>query len=198
VSPVSLTPDALKRLSTRELLALFKTLEAPTIAEMNGEFAACILRQFSRLADAFGRLDAYNPVTGYWQCKAFRPVSADEGRGYNSFRLRGRIVQRNPMLTLIAASRYDGRPAYQLVYRAYHSRCGAVHMVDEVRRVTPGVYLGIGHWGFIAAQRRIPLPFLLTGPEAPYRGDIGKPRRGFRLAAEIPALQGLPHLGTPP
>jgi hypothetical protein len=192
VSPINLTPDALKCLSTRELLALFKTLETPAIAEMNGEFTACILRQFSRLADVLGHLDAYNPVTGYWQCKAFRPVSADEGRGYNSFRHRGRIVQRFPMLTLNAPSRYDGHPAYQLVYRGYHSRCGAVHMVDEVRRVAPGVFLAIGTWGLTAAQRRIPLPFLLTGPVAPYRGDIGKPRRGFRLAAEIPALQGQP------
>ena len=192
MSPVSLTPYALKRLSTRELLALFKTLEAPAIAEMNGEFAACMLRYPSRLRFVLDHLGAYNPVTGYWQCKAFRPASADEGRGYNGFRHRGRIVQRSPMLTLNAASRYDGRPAYQLVYRAYHSACGNIHMVDEIRRVAPGVYLGIGTWGFTAAQRWIPRPFLLTGPDAPYRGDIGKPRRGFRLAAEIPALQGLP------
>jgi hypothetical protein len=193
VSPESLTPDALKRLSTAELLALFKTLEAPAIAEMDGEFAACLLQQPSLLATVFGNLGINNPVTpGYWQCKAFRPVGADEGRGYNSFNHLGRSVQRFPMQTLIAPSRYDGRPAYQLVYRAFHSACGDIHMVDEVRRVSAGIYLGIGTWGFTAAQRRIPLPFLLTGPDAPYRGDIGKPRRGFRLAAEIPALQNLP------
>jgi hypothetical protein len=192
VSPLNLTPDAVKRLSTGELMALFTTLEAPSIAEMNGEFAACMLRYPSRLAAALDYLGAYNPVTGYWLCKAFRPASADEGRGYNSFRHRGRSVQRSPMVTLLAASRYDGRRAYQLVYRAYHSACGNIHMVDEIRRVAPGVYLGIGTWGLTDAQRRFPRPFLLTGPVAAYRGDIGKPRRGFRLAAEIPALQGLP------
>jgi hypothetical protein len=189
MSSTSPSPATLKQLSTHDLLTLFKTLEAPTIAEMDGEFAACLLRQPSRLAAVLGHLGVNNPITpGYWQCKAFRPVSATTGRGYNSFRHRGRSVQRFPMQTLLAASRYDGRPAYQLVYRAYRSACGDIHMVDEVRRVSPGIYLGIGTWGFTAAQRRTPLPFLLTGPDAAYRGDIGTPRPRFTLATEIPAL----------
>ena len=100
----------------------------------------------------------------------------------------GRIVQRFPMRTLPAPSRYDRKPALQIVYRAYHSVCGAVHMVDEVRRVAEGAYLLIGTMGFNRAQRQVPNPFLLTGPVAPYRTDIGRPRNDYALAEEIPEL----------
>lgn len=183
------TPAALRRLSTPELLALFRTLAAPSIAEMHGEYRARLLRQPSLLATLSGHLSVSNPFTlGLWQCKAFRPVSADTGRGYNRFRHLGRDVLRFPMLTLLAPSRYDGKPAYQLVYHAYHSLCGDIHMVDEVRRVGPGIYLGIGTWGFTRAQRQQALPFLLCGPTNAYRHDIGKPRSGLQLASEIPAL----------
>ncbi|WP_157104653.1 hypothetical protein [Nocardia ignorata] len=44
--------------------------------------------------------------------------------------------------------------------------------------------------GFTDAQRRIPRPFLLTGPIGSYRGDIGKARRDF-----TPGTRELP--GTP-
>lgn len=92
------------------------------------------------------------------------------------------------MCTLIAPSRFDGRPAYQLVYRSYHSICGFVHMVDEVRRLDKGRYLGIGTIGFTDAQRRVPLPFLLSGPIAAYDRDLGRERTGFDVASDLPGL----------
>lgn len=177
----------LEQMSTGDLLALFATLETPRIAEMHGEYAARLLRQPSALATVAGRFSVGNPLMP-WLCKAFRPVDADRGRGYNTSKLLGHVVQRFPMQTVIAPSRYDGQPAYTLVYRAYHSLCGDIHMVDEVRRLAPGVYLGIGTWGFTAAQRQIALPFLLEGPVENYRGDIGRERKGVVVAREIPAL----------
>ena len=177
-----------RRLAVPDLLALFATLEAPDIAEMNGEYAACLLRQPSLAASVFGWAAVANPLRP-WLCKAFRPVDAGSGRGYNSFRQGRGVLRQFPMLTRIAPSRFDGKPAYHLIYRAYHSLCGDINMVDEVRRLAPGAYLGIGTWGFTEAQRRIALPFLLEGPSAPYQGDIGKPRRGFQPGrGEIPAL----------
>ena len=129
-----------------------------------------------------------NPLR-HWLCKAFRPVDADSGRGYNTFDERGKVVQRYPMKTLVAPSRFDGKPAYQLIYRHYHSLCGSVHMVDEVRRVAPGLYLGLGTYGPTPALRRIPYPFVLIGPQADYRGDIGRERKHFQPGArELPAL----------
>jgi hypothetical protein len=175
------------RLNHEELLALFMTLEAPGLDEMNGEYAAVLLDLPVRPA----RVTAtpYNPLfPGHWLTKAFRPVSDQRGRGYNSFRYFGRVVQRFPMTTLIAPSRYDGRPAYQLVYRAFRSYCGFLHMVDEVRRLDERNYLCIGTLGFTQAARRIACPFLLTGPIAPYYRDTGTERTGFRVASELEAL----------
>ncbi|WP_174188449.1 hypothetical protein, partial [Nocardia barduliensis] len=168
----------LRRLDTSGLLALFTTLEAPAISEMDGEYTAALLAQPNLFAVVTGKAAVANPL-GPWLCKGFRPVDEGSGRGYNTFQEFGRVRQRYPMRTLIAPSRYDGAPAYTLVYRAYASMCAAIHMVDEVRRAAPGVYLGMGTWGFTNAQRRVPRPFLLTGQVGPYRGDIGKQRPAF-------------------
>jgi hypothetical protein len=180
----------LAALDANALLDLFKTLESPPLAEMHGEYDGRLLRQPHWPATLFWNAMLKNPVwPGLWRGKAFRPVSDTAGRGYNLFRLWGRLVLRYPMATLIAPSRYDGRPAFQLVYRAYHSSCGAVHMVDEVRRLRPGAYLLIGTMGFTDKQRMVPVPVLLEGPVAEYRRDIGWARKRFDPADEVPGLK---------
>lgn len=177
----------LSQLSTQELLQLFATLEAPGISEMQGEYSARLLTHPFWLAKLVGRAVLENPFQT-WLCKAFRPVDDATGRGYNTFQQGRRVVQRYPMLTLMGPSRFDGRPAYQLIYRQFQSLCGAVHMVDEVRRAAPGLYLGMGTYGFTDAQRRVPFPFLLEGPVAAYRGDIGRRRDNFVIGPrELPA-----------
>jgi hypothetical protein len=189
--PVSqLTESDLLAMRIQGLMALFGKLPAPSIQEMDGEFAARLLAQPNALAQVIGNLTVNNQLMpGRWLCKAFKPVSAERGQGYNSFAHLGRTVQRYPMQTLIAPSRYDRRPAYTLVYAAFPSMCGAIHMVDEVRRVAPGLYLGIGTWGFTDGQRQVPLPFVLRGPIAPYTGHIGRAKKGFDVHQEIPALK---------
>ncbi|MFC3966517.1 hypothetical protein [Nocardia jiangsuensis] len=172
------TVSELRRLKTSDLLARFLQLAAPAVSELDGEYSAELLAQPNLFAVVTGKVAVANPL-GPWLCKAFRPVDDNGGRGYNTFDDRGRVRQRYPMRTLLAPSRFDGEPAYTLVYRAYNSLCGTIHMVDEVRRAAPGVYLGIGTCGFTAAHRRVPRPFLLTGPIGPYRGDIGTPRPAF-------------------
>lgn len=178
----------LRAASTFELLSLFRDLDAPTVAEMEGDFDADLLRQPNLAADVNGFFAVGLPFMP-WLSKGFRPVSDDAGRGYNSFRRFGKVVQRYPMHTQIAPSRYDGRPSYTLIYRAYPSTCGAINMVDEVRRLSEGLYLAIGTWGFSPRQRQMPLPFALRETGRPYIGDIGKPREGFTPGPrEIPAL----------
>ncbi len=190
ISASELTESDLQAMSFKDLMALFGKLPAPSIKEMDGEFAARLLAQPSALAQLIGNLTVNNPfMPGRWLCKAFKPVSAERGQGYNAFAHLGRTVQRYPMQTLIAPSRYDRRPAYTLVYASFQSMCGAIHMVDEVRRVAPDLYLGIGTWGFTDKQRQVPLPFVLRGPIAPYAGHIGRPKKGFDAHQEIPALR---------
>lgn len=183
----ALSTGDLRRLSTDELLQLFATLGAPDIQEMKGEYKASLLAQPNWLATAAGWLAVATPFQR-WLCKGFRPVDGETGRGYNTFLQGDRVVQRYPMLTLMAPSRFDGQPALQLVYRHFESACGDLYMVDEVRRAAPGLYLGIGTYGFTNAQRRIPYPFLLEGPVAPYRGDSGRERQNFTIGPrELPA-----------
>ncbi len=181
--------EEIKRLSHEALLQMFLELESPDLEEMNGEYRANLLAQRSVSAEISAFFTAKNPLIP-WLCKAFRPVDGEKGRGYNTFRCFGKVVQHYPMETFIAPSRYDGKPAYHLVYRAFHSGCGTIHMVDEVRRITAGLYLGIGTFGQNEAQRRIPHPFLLKGPIADYRGDIGRVRQDYRPEQEVPALAG--------
>lgn len=189
ISP-SLSESDLMAMSLKELMALFARSDAPTVQQMNGEFAARLLAQPGKVAQFIGDVTVNNPLMpGRWICKAFRPVSAERGRGYNAFAHFGRKVQRYPMETLVAPSRYDGRPAYTLVYASFRSMCGAVNMVDEVRQVAPNLYLGIGTWGFTDAQRRIPLPFVLRGPTSPYARDIGTRKKKFDVRQAIPALK---------
>lgn len=186
----TLAREDLRRLSTDGLLQLFATLDAPDMTEMEGEYKASLLAQPHWLATAAGWLAVANPLR-HWQGKAFRPVDGETGRGYNTFLKSGQVVQRYPMMTLVAPSRFDGRPAYQLVYRHFESLCGDINMVDEVRRVAPGLYLGIGTWGFTQAQRQVPLPFMLEGPIAPYRCGIGRIRKNFVIGSrELPAKSG--------
>jgi len=178
-----------RKMTTAELLALFQTLQCPTVGEMSGEFSGEQLRAPGPISSLVSVAFTNNPLLfGKWQSKTFRPVDGATGRGYNTLRNFGRVIRTGPMRTLIAPSRYDGRPAYQLVYRAFHSICGFVHMVDEVRRLEPERYLGIGTVGFTKAQRRVPLPFLLTGPVGPYVADLGRERAGFDVASDLPAL----------
>jgi hypothetical protein len=176
-------------LSAEEMLELFKTLECPTLGEMNGEYRGEQLRQPGVISTMITTLFTNNPLLfGKWLSKSFRPVDDTCGRGYNSLMHFGRVTRQGPMRTLIAPSRFDGRPAYQLVYRAYHSICGFVHMVDEVRRLDAQRFIGIGTVGFTDAQRRVPLPFLLTGPIGPYGGDMGRERVEFDVVSDLPAL----------
>ena len=167
------------RLASRDILNLFATLPCPTLAEMNGEYSARVIMQPHPLLNWLAQRAISNPVyPGQWLCKAFTPVSQTEGRGYNSFYFHGEVIRRFPMQTVIAPSRFNGKPAYQLIYSAYDSLCGRINMVDELRRAADGHYLGIGTCGFSERQRLIPLPFTLSGPNATFNAST--PSRWMR------------------
>ena len=169
-------------------MAQFRELQSPWMEEMHGDYDARLLRQPGPIATIGGYLAVRTPLMP-WRSKGFRPVDETAGRGYNSFAPGGKLIRRYPMDTQIAPSRYDGRPAYTLIYAAYRSTCGWINMVDEVRRVADGLYLGIGTWGFTDRQRRVALPFVLRQTTRPYLGDLGTRRIGFSPGPrELPAL----------
>lgn len=189
--PDDFTPASLRAMPTTSLMEIFSELEAPPLEAMNGDYDSELLRQPTATATVLGRGAVDRPLWR-WRSKGFRPVDARTGRGYNSFHSGSRIVQRYPMLTRLGPSRYDGRPAYHLLYPAFFSTCGAIGMVDELRVAADGVFLGVGTWGFTNAQRHVPLPFLLVDSGRPYMGDIGTPRRGWVASPRV-----MPSLGQP-
>lgn len=128
----------LTHLRFSDLLDLFVCLESPGEAEMSGEYSAQMLAGANPLISMLGDISVNNPALGFWVGKAF----SGRGRGYNYFRRFGRIVRSQPMATRVGPSRFDRSPCFQLHYGAFVSACGVINMVDEVRRVRPGLYLG--------------------------------------------------------
>jgi len=163
-------------MSPKELVDLFATLNAPSMSEMVGEFDGTPLRQPNLVRSAVALAKVRNRLH-LWKAKGFRQVDENTGRGYNIYRWAGtgRLAYSDPMTTQIAPSRIDGRPAFQLDYRTFDTVCGAVNLVDDVRQVGPGLYLGFAMVGFTERQRSVLQPFMLEATSRPYVGDVGTP-----------------------
>jgi hypothetical protein len=162
-----LSKGALCAMDAPALIALFSTLEAPTVEEMHGEYRATLLDQGSRLTNWLGRTMVHLP--GRWWGKAFAPRTPDEGHGYNRFERRGRTLRSLRMRTHLGQSHIDSGTSYHLDYSAFQGRAHPLHtMWDEVRRLGDGRYLGLGRVGYTERQRRWLMPFLLEGPPEPF------------------------------
>ena len=158
-----------------ELIALYHELDAPPFEEMHGEFAARLLDQ----GDARGYLLSAFAVNakGRWLCKAFEPTGPTQGHGYNSFMTPHGVKRSARMRTRLGPSKIPGdtKDAFHLEYADLNSfqRGGPggalLHtMFDEVRKVGPRLYLGIGRTGFTEKARAELHPFALEGPVAPF------------------------------
>jgi hypothetical protein len=135
------TLEKLLSLSQAEQEALWRTLPAPSLEEMNGHYMG--LGPQADNPEVQKRYAAYmfdeKSVRGAWLGKAFRPLSATMGEGYNRWRFPGGRIERNlRMATRIANSVIDGKPAYILDYPAFNQTT----LVDELRKLDDGVYLG--------------------------------------------------------
>jgi hypothetical protein len=178
-------------LSPAQAVELFKTLPAPSMEEMNGEFSGQIISYPTLFRKIVWGVGSNNPIfLGVWQGKSFRQTSPAEGRGYNTVkRWIGGRVDMWPMLTRIGPSYFDGKPSFQLVYRAFEHYASDIHMLDEVRRLPDGRYLGLGRIGDTTEERRLVVPFLFKARIGDYRQDIGEARAGFDMAKELELLE---------
>jgi hypothetical protein len=166
------TVKKVRALNLDQSMELFYTLSAPSFSEMDGEYEAHMLDHGTAFKNAMAKLVLFNPfLYGHWLCKAFRPESDTKGHGYNSFRKFSKVIRRFRMKTEIVPSRYDGKDVFQLYYPAYRSITGFINMVDEIRKIRDGFYLGLGTWGFSKKQRMIPGPFCLSGPIGEFVGS---------------------------
>ncbi|GEE03893.1 hypothetical protein nbrc107696_43390 [Gordonia spumicola] len=189
MSTIAHRADDLTSMSHSELVELFLTLEAPSLSEMVGEFDGTPLAQPGVLRTVVAAVKVRNPLYR-WKTKGFRQIDETSGRGYNIHRwaVTGSLVYRDPMTTRIADSDIDGRPAFQLDYRTFDTVNGLVNLLDDVRRVQPGLYLGFGMLGLTDRQRSVLQPFMLEATSRPYKGDVGslrsEQRHGFIGASQ--------------
>ncbi|MDY6905573.1 MAG: hypothetical protein SWH61_12910 [Thermodesulfobacteriota bacterium] len=199
------TYEDLIPLTRKQLMGLFRELDAPDMAEMHGEYRAALLDS-GHIVSRFLSWWYLYATWGAWQHKAFEPLGQDHGHGYNTFltteaRLyenyfvasimkavsilkaffRMNYAQRlaRVMLnqTAMVTSVFDGRPSFQLSYRPYNTFFTNT-MTDEVRRINDNLYLGIGRLT-VTLGKYNPMPFVLIGPPDPWVGpDVPFPDNG--------------------
>src|SRR5262245_58984577 len=109
--------EKLLSLTQAEQEALWRTLPAPTLKEMNGHYMGLGPQADNPAVQKSYAAYMYDEksVRGAWQGKAFRPLTATTGEGYNRWRFPGGKIERNlRMATRVANSLIDGKPCYVL------------------------------------------------------------------------------------
>lgn len=165
-----------------EFVELWRTLPAPDFMDMCGEFSGyCIdggdAETRKRTAES---MFTESSNFGYWLGKAFKPLSADHGEGYNFCRRPGGWVQRyyrfgtGPGVSLV-----DGKPAFMVYYHEFDNASGKADLTDEVRTLAPSIFLAISTVRLPDGKRSPPGPFFVTGPVGTWVGpdDEGAERK---------------------
>jgi hypothetical protein len=152
----TLTADAMNALkefqglAQEQYLEVWKTLSAPPFAELDGEYQEDFPPGYSELHKRWQGENLYNGPDGYWIGKAYIPFGRVSGEGYNSFRMPdGHVERRVRYGTHLGASRVDGRLAVIMTYSSFNRDLGGfgawqIDMVDEIRKLADGVYVGVG------------------------------------------------------
>ena len=175
-------------MSREAALDLWTSLPAPTLDELDGEYTGSVHDGGDPVVrEAKAEFFCHSP-RGFWLGKAYQPgddgkgagKGAGKGEGHNLYRDPDGTVQRHlRFATEIGSSTVDGRPSLIMTYRAFGNEAGAMDLVDEIRCLGDGVYLGVYTCtvdlpGFSIkkpGQARSELDlFALTGPNGPWVG----------------------------
>ena len=158
------TLEKLLALTPAEGLELWSKASPPTIGEMNGHYmglgpnATDPAYQKGYAAYMFDE----HSVRGYWLGKAFHPLTATTGEGYNRWRYPGQKIVRNlHIATHIGPSLIDGKPSYLLDYTVYNK--GST-LIDELRKIDDDIYFGMATTVGKDGKRTRPDFFILVGP----------------------------------
>lgn len=169
-------------MSREQALALFRTLPAPGPQELSGEYTGHIHDGGDLELRAKRRAFFFDESSslGSWLGKSYTSDAQGRGEGHNIWRrARGEVCRNLRFRTEIAASGIDGRPSLMMYYGAYKSFCGDMDLVDEIRRLDDGAYLGVytctqaieGFSTVRPGNARSDLDiFALTGPTGPWIG----------------------------
>jgi hypothetical protein len=133
-------PSEFLELSGEQLDAIFRSSPAGPIPSGEGEGTA-IIAPGHEVSDAIARfVHIFN-----WKGKVFEPDPADPSRAF----LKNRLLLLGHKAIVAAVykgpSWLDGKECIVLDYS--HTSIVAQWIRDEIRQVSPGVYLGIVFWG---------------------------------------------------
>ncbi|MEQ8230241.1 MAG: hypothetical protein RLW61_10870 [Gammaproteobacteria bacterium] len=133
-------------MSREQALALFRTLPALGPQELRREYTGHVHDGGDLALRAKRRaffLDESSEL-GSRLGKSYLSDADGHGQGHNIWRRAKAVTCRNLRFrTEIAASAIDGRPSLMMYYGAYNSFCGDMDLIDEIRRIDDGVYLGV-------------------------------------------------------
>jgi hypothetical protein len=148
--------DALRRLSYAELDTLYRSAQCPrAISELNGDTRGAML---AWRAPRTGPIAWWQRTFGAsqsfpWEGKSFQG-ELEEGRGVNRVNLFGKR-RWFPFKTRFAKSFLDGKPTFQLDYSGPANPPFIRSIVDEIREVAPGLYLGPAALNFRGRPRPV-------------------------------------------
>lgn len=140
----TLSLDALRRMSFAELEGLYRAGRRPaSVSDLDGDGVGAMLawrrvgEPFASLLRSFGGSSVFP-----WRGKTFRSRGAERGEGINRIDLGFTRARWFPFATRFDASYLDGRPALVLDYASTGNPPPIRQIVDELREVAPGLYLG--------------------------------------------------------
>lgn len=173
------TVERLAEMSREDLKLVFSVLDSPTPEELSGEF---ISRRPLYSEKDFG-LFHRQAHGGHWLGKAYcqSPSGAYLGEGYNYYQNDEKgVVKKNRFMWSIGLSPIDGKQALLMDYSAFNGPNAKKKLVDNVRRVRKGLYIGAMYTdnvnppmsiGWDEEHDRSNLEFFfLMGPVYPWRG----------------------------
>jgi hypothetical protein len=137
--------SVLRRMSFTELQTLYRAAKRPlSLSDLDGDAQGAMLAWRSPasgplawLLSSFGSSSVFP-----WKGKSFKSQSNDQGEGINRIDLGLLKTQWFPFGTRFDASFLDGEPAFVLDYSRPGNPPVISQIVDEVREVGPGLYMG--------------------------------------------------------
>jgi hypothetical protein len=148
------TLDGLAERSPGELDALYRAAAvSPTMRAADGPLVGRMLavRGLEGPLGGFlsGPLRRWAAAQSFvWEGKTFQAASDTHGTGYNRVRVPGVLGRQGlfPFATSFGPSALDGKPTLILDYDLDVNPGYIRHIHDEIREVSPGVFLGPAMW----------------------------------------------------
>ena len=135
--------DSLRRMTYAELDTLYRGARCPrAISDLNGHARGGMLAwRFPRTGPIAWLLRSFGASSAFpWEGKSFEG-DAEQGHGINRINFFGKRKW-FPFKTRFADSFLDGKPTFLLDYSGPANPPFIRSIVDEIREVAPGLYLG--------------------------------------------------------